>query len=205
MEYVAAVVRYVAFGLMLVFGVVAGAFVVGVTFDDPGGAGAVALTAAWLLPLVALSVFAFLRPDGAVPVLVGLTALVGLFVALDASLGLVPRGQGPVDAVAVFALGVALGVLGLHRPRPAGFLLLLLAGMMLVGLAGSVLAHGGEQGAGTLGGSSGVVTVPAILVGALFMLAGTLEPPQAVSDTPSAEERPASSRATGTRNGEQDT
>lgn len=50
------VLRYVAFTLMALFGLLGGLFVAGSALDDPGGWQAVAMTALWVLPLVALAV-----------------------------------------------------------------------------------------------------------------------------------------------------
>jgi hypothetical protein len=88
-----------------------------------------------------------------------------------------------------------------------------LAGTLLVATVGNVVMHQTGQlppGPG-LGASAGVVALPLLVVGGLFLLA---EPspdrtpvgaPHRVSESPTAADRPASSRATGTRNGEQDT
>jgi len=144
--------------------------VAGEMFTDPGGWPAVAMTASWL-PLIALSVFALRRPAAAAPAFVGATALVVLFTLADSAFDIIPRNSwGPVAAVAVFAIGVALAFLGLHRAELAG-LLMVVAG--LAQLAATVIGRGSEPGA-MFGGSSGVVVVPILLVGLLFLLAGAL-------------------------------
>jgi hypothetical protein len=169
MTRTAKVLRYVAFTFMALIGLGGGMFVAGETFVDPGGWAAVAGTAAWALPLVALSVFALRRPAAAGPVLVGATALVALFTLADSVFGIIPINDwGPVVAVAVFATGVALAFLGLHRAELAG-LLMVVAG--LAQLAATVIGRGSEPGA-MFGGSSGVVVLPILLVGLLFLLAG---------------------------------
>ena len=48
------ILRYVAFGLALLYGGLGAVFVIGETFADPGGAAAAGLVAAWLVPLVTL-------------------------------------------------------------------------------------------------------------------------------------------------------
>ena len=170
MTHTAKVLRYVAFTLMALFGLFGGLFVAGEAFSDPGGWQAVAMTAAWALPLIALSVFSLRRPAEAGPVFVGATALVVLFTLADSAFGIIPRGTGPFGAVVVFAIGVALAFLGLHRAELAG-LLMVVAG--LAQLAATVIGRGSEPGP-MFGGSSGVVVLPILLVGLLFLLAGAL-------------------------------
>ncbi|WP_132196938.1 MULTISPECIES: hypothetical protein [Kribbella] len=159
------------------FGLLGVMFVAGEAFDDPGGWSAVGMTASWLVPLVALSVFAVLRPESAGPVFVAATALAVGFTLADSAFGIIPRDDwGPVAAIVVFALGVALAFLGLRRAMLAG-LLMVTAG--LAQLAATVIviamrAAGDEPGASAmLGGSSGVVMVPLLVVGFLFVLAGS--------------------------------
>lgn len=172
------ILRYVAFTSMAVFGLLGGLFVAGSAFDDPGGWAAVALTVVWLAPLVALSVMALRRPAAAGPVFVAATAVVVLFTLADSAFGLVPRDDwGPVAAVAVFALGVALAFLGLHRAALAGLLMVIAGlGQLAATVAGVAVRAGGDgPGAGAmLGGSSGVVVLPLLAVGLLFLVAGLL-------------------------------
>lgn len=73
------------------------------------------MTAAWALPLIALSVFALRRPAAAGPVFVGATAPAVLSSLADSAFGIIRRGMAPVVVVVVFAIGVALAFLGLHR------------------------------------------------------------------------------------------
>ncbi len=173
------VLRYVAFTLMTLFGLFGAMFVIGETFMDPGGWTAVWVSALWVVPLVALSVFALLRPETAGPVFVWVTGVVALFTLTDSLVGLIPRDDwGPVAAIVVFALGVALGFLGLRRSLLAGTLMVGLAvTQLLASLAGVAIRSGGD-GAGPaagLGGSSGVVVLPILLIGALYVEAGRLE------------------------------
>lgn len=179
MTRLARVLRYIAFTSMAVFGLLAGLFVAGYAFEDPGGWAAVAVTALWVLPLVALSVLALLRQEAAVPVFIWVTVAVGLFTLADSAFGVIPRDEwGPVAVVVVLALGVALAFLGLHQAALAG---LLMIGTGLVQLAATVVGvavHGPGDGPGPgamLGGSSGVVVMPLLIVGALFLLSGLLD------------------------------
>jgi hypothetical protein len=179
MTGIAKVLRYTAFTSMALFGLLGGMFVAGYAFEDLGGWAAVGLTALWLVPLVALSAFALVRPEPAAPVLVGVTGAVALFSLADSAFGIVPRDAwGPVAAIAVFAAAVALAFLGLHRARLAGLLMVVLAVVQLAATMLGVAVHGAGEGPGPgalLGGSSGVVVVPVLVVGALFLLAGSLD------------------------------
>lgn len=174
----AKVLRYGAFGFMALFGLFGTLFVAGYAFDDPGGTAAVVMTAAWVVPMVALSLYALLRPDSAAPVLTVVTALVLVSALADALLGIVPRDDwGPVGAITVFSLGVVLAFLGLHRASLAGLLMVAAALTQLVGTALGFMVRGGDDGPGVgamLGGSSGVVVLPLLLTGAAFWVAGHL-------------------------------
>ena len=170
--------RYVAFTAMAVVGLLGGMFIAGNTFADPGGWQAAAVTALWTIPMVALSVHASLRPAAAGPVLAGATGMVAVFTVVDSAFGVVPRDDwGPVAAVAVFAVAVALAFLGLHRPRLAG-LLMILAGIaqLTATLIGVVIEAADGAGPGAaFGGSSGVIVLPLLVIGGLFLLAGSLQ------------------------------
>jgi hypothetical protein len=173
------VVRYVAFTLMALFGLLGTMFVAGYAFEDPGGWAAAAMTAAWVVPMVGLSVFALRRPEAAEPVLVGVTAAAGLFAVLDETLGIIPRDDwGPVTAIVVFGVGVVLAFLGLHRAKIAGVLMTGLALVQLLAIIAGVAIHETGDGPGPgalLGGSSGVVVLPLLVIGGLFVLAGSME------------------------------
>ncbi len=173
--------RYAAFTLMVLFGLLGGLFVAGYAFEDPGGWIAVLMTAGWVLPMAALIAYVLVRKEAAGPVFVGVTVFVGLSTVLDSLLTVVPRDDwGPVLAVTVFSLGVALAFLGLFRARLAGLLLLALAFVQLVATALGHLVHGGlfsGEGPGLmalLGGSSGVVVLPLVLIGVLFLMSDSL-------------------------------
>ncbi|HEU4947601.1 MAG TPA: hypothetical protein VFT31_10635 [Kribbella sp.] len=171
------VLRYLAFSLMMVFAVVGSAFIIGETLADPGGTSGVLISLSWFAPMVALAVYALRRPETATKVLTVLAGVVALFVVLDAVLGIVPRDDvGPVGSIAVFAVAVVLGFLGLRRPFPAGLLLLLVGA---ANLAGAVATAGSEDGrplGAALRGSSGAVAVPVLVIGGLFLLAALVEP-----------------------------
>ena len=178
MTATAKTLRYAAFTLMVLFGLLGGLIVAGYAFEDPGGWTAVLMTAGWVLPMLGLVGYALVRKAAAGPVFVAVTALVALATVLDSLWEVVPRDDwGPVLAIGVFSLGVALAFLGLYRARLAGLLLVLLA---LVQLGANILlhtVHGGlAEGPGlaaVLGGSSGVVVLPLLLVGVLFLASGS--------------------------------
>lgn len=175
----AKVLKYVAFTFMVLFGVLGGLFVAGYAFEDPGGWDAVLMTAGWVLPMLALVVYALVRKDAAGPVFIAVTAFVGLSTVLDSLLSVVPRDEwGPVLAISVFSLGVALAFLGLYRSSLAGLLMVLLAVVQLAAVVLLHLVHGNlSEGPGLgamLGGSSGAVVMPLLVIGLLFLIAGSL-------------------------------
>ena len=106
----------------------------------------------------------------------GATVLVLGFTVVDAVVGVIPRDDvGPVAAVTVFALAVALAALGLHRAKLAGLLMVTTALVQLGATALGAYVHGVGEGPGIgalLGTSSGVVVVPVLLAGTAFWLAG---------------------------------
>lgn len=174
----AKILRRTAFTFMTVFGLLGTLFVAGYAFEDPGGVTAVWMTAAWVLPMVALAGLALLRPETGGPVLTFATVLVLGFTVIDSVVGIVPRDDvGPVAAITVFALAVALAALGLHRAKLAGVLMVATALGQLGATALGVLVHETGDGPGLgalLGTSSGVVVVPVLVAGAAFWVAGVL-------------------------------
>ena len=172
------VLRYAAFTAMAVVGLLGGMFIAGNTFADPGGWPAAGMTALWAVPMMALSVYALVRPAAARPVLVGATWIVAVFTVLDSSFGMVTRDEwGPVTAIVVFALGVALAFLGLHLARQAGLLMILAGTAQLTGTVLGIAMEAADRTGpdATFGGSSGVVVLPLLVIGGLFLLAGSLE------------------------------
>ena len=171
--------KYLAFTMMTLFGLFGGAFVIGEAFTDPGGWTAVWVTALWVVPVLALSGLALVRPESAGPVFVLVTAVVALFTLADSLFGIIPRDDwGPVAAIVVFGLGIALAFLGLRRALLAGTLMVTAAVTQLVATVAGVAVHAAGDGAGPgagLGGSSAVVVLPLLVVGALFVEAGRIE------------------------------
>lgn len=185
MRMAAKILRYAAFVIMTLFGVIGGLFVAGYAFEDLDTWAAIASTAAWFLPTAVLSVLALWRPDVGAPVLVGVAVGAALLTVLDAVFTVVDvDAVGPVMAIAVFATAVALGFLGLHREALSGLLLIMLAVAQFVatvaGHSGALDEPGGGPGLGDLlTTSSGVIVLPMALVGVLYLVAGALdhEPP----------------------------
>jgi hypothetical protein len=179
MSGTAKVLRYTAFTLMTLFGLFGGLFAAGYAFADLSTWSAIGLTAAYAVPTIALSVAALRYPAQAAPWFVGLSGVVAVLTLLNAGFDLVETySVGPVVAIGVFALAVALGFLGLHRAALSGVLLLMLGlaqfGAVVLGFSGE-LAEGGGPGLGAmLTTSSGVIVVPMVVVAALFLVAGLL-------------------------------
>lgn len=190
----------VAFVLMELYGLVGAAFVVGESLMDPGGTAGVLYAAAWLVPTVALIAYTLRSPQAAARALTVIAGAVASFVVLDGALGIVPRGEGtavgPVGSIAVLAVSLALGFLGLRRPARAGFLLVLLGAAEVAGGYATVVVHGGGRPAGAaLGGSAAAVTIPALIVGGLFLIAAFLQrAPQPPTARTAGETTPPGSR-----------
>jgi len=176
----AKVLRSVAFTFTALFGLLGGMFVAGAAFDDPGGWPAVAMTALCVLPLIALSVFALRRPAAAGPVFVGATALI-----CSVHPGRLRPRHHPTRRLGARRRDRRLrdrcGA-GVPRPAPRRARRPADGGCR----AGSARGHGDRRGptcdrrrsgpgpGAMLGGSSGVVILPILVVGLLFLLAGSL-------------------------------
>jgi hypothetical protein len=165
----ARVLRYVAFILMVLFTVTASSLTAAYAMDDPGGWRGAALIAAWLVPLILLTIVAWRSPTQAVPVLAVATGLVVLlhawaFIAGPAW-GPVEDRIGPVRAVAAFTVAGPLAVLGLRRAAAAGW------AMLALGLLPAVLS------ARVGPGSSPVllVTVLVTTAGLLYLLSARFD------------------------------
>ena len=169
----AVLLRYLAFALMTLVGVLGGVFAVGYAFSDLDTTQAVGTTAPWLVLAIALSVFASRSRRIAPWALAVLTAFTVVRTPVESALGLTDRND-PFSAIWVLVLAVALGFLGLHHTRLAGGLLAVLGVGQLVAL----LVSADRDGAGwadLVGTSSGVVVVPVLVVAALFLAADVLD------------------------------
>ncbi|MFZ4518303.1 MAG: hypothetical protein ACOYOP_07935 [Microthrixaceae bacterium] len=167
--------RAIALSLAVLFAAFAGLFIAGETFDDPGGATAALLVAAWLVPLSVLTATAWWWPRVATPVLgvaVAVVCAIGVGYAVDATAWRTfEDGHGPVRAIIVFALTLPLAVLAWRRSIVGGGLLLTLAVVPgLLAVLGNVVAGPG----GGAPSSAIAATTPAALIGVLFLAAGLL-------------------------------
>lgn len=162
--------RRTAFGLMAFVTAFFAAFVVGETISDPGGLTAFGWIGLWFIPLAALIVLAWFRPPFASPVFVGLTAAVlamtAWAVVQSDSWRSFEDEHGPVRTIVVFVLTSAIAVYGLHRPREAGWLLVVLGVFPL-----ALSSLGGHLALGSLL----VAVTPALLAGVLYLIAAHLE------------------------------
>jgi hypothetical protein len=168
--------KWAGFTLMVLSTLIAGVFIAGETFTDPGGWKAAGLVAAWAVPLAVLAAMAWYRPSWAVPVCAVLTAaLIGISIWFAVS----PRGKGPTDAILTFALAAAIAVLGLKRTGVAG-VLLLVVGIVPFAVSSLVRGHGGPS-------SLAVVSFAPIITGVLYLLSASIKggrpAPSARTDT----------------------
>jgi hypothetical protein len=163
-------IKRLGFGVIAVFSVLAGLFIAGEAFEEPGGTGAISLVLSWLIPLVGLAGLAWYRPSLATPIVIvlsGAVVLASLWFAVDSDAWRVVEDQyGPVRAVAVFGLSAAVGVLGLKRTAIAGWLLIALG---LFPVAASSL--------GSFGGavSLSAVSVIPLITGMLYLISARLD------------------------------
>jgi hypothetical protein len=119
-------IKWLGFGIIAVFSVLAGLFIAGEAFEEPEGTGAIITVLAWLIPLVGLAGLAWFRPRLAAPIMIALSGavvLASLWFAVDPDVWrVIEDPYGPVRAVAVFLLSAAVGVLGLRGlSSQAGF------------------------------------------------------------------------------------
>jgi hypothetical protein len=169
---VARVLRGVGWWLTFVWLLAAFFFVIGETLDDPGGCSAVGLVACWLVPLAVLVATAWWRPGA---VRTPLVWSVSLPVAYAAS-ALVDRASwatfhdrvGPIGAILVMVIGLALAVLGRHPDSTleAGWAMVALA--VLPGLVLLVV--------GSLMVSLVAASLPVLVGGLFYVAAGMLTP-----------------------------
>ena len=176
MRTLGAVLRRTACGLTVLFSFLGIVFAIGYIVEDPGGGTAVALIAAMVLPLAWLMVVAIRSPRRAVTLIsIGVALLAG-YALITLAVRLV---EGPVVPLAALVLAAPTAVVGLRQPRQAGRLLLLVAVLPLLSIVTNVLIRGadGPHGPGAaLGGSTGVVVVPLLMLAVMFLLAARVDP-----------------------------
>ena len=172
----ARVLRMIAVGLVALFGTVAGLFIAGEALTDPGGWKAVVLTTAWAVPLIALSVLALVWPGPSSRVLPVVLALVAGWVIVDGLARVIDRDAwGPVGAVSMFAVLVPCGLLGVHRAAEAGWLMLAGAAAQFVATVASIDRAGGQSLWSALGGSTGVMVLPFLVLATVFLAVAAAE------------------------------
>jgi hypothetical protein len=170
------VLRIFAVALVALFGVVAGLFIAGETFIDPGGWQAVVLTASWALPLAALSVMALAWPSPSATVLPLLLAVVAGWSLVDSVAHVTDRDAwGPVGSISMFAVMIPCGLLGLHRAAEAGWLLLAGAAAQFAATVAGMDRAGGQSLWSAFGGSTGVMVLPFLVMAALFLAVAAAE------------------------------
>ena len=167
---VARALRGVGWWLSFVWLLAAFFFLIGETLDDPGGWDAVGLIACWLIPLVVLVAVAWWRPGAARAPLVWSVSLPVAYAAT----ALVDRDSwtsfqdrvGPIGAVLVMVLGLALAALGRHAETTleAGWAMVALA--LLPCLVLLVIGH--------LMASLVAASLPVHIGGALYVGVGLL-------------------------------
>lgn len=173
--------RRLGFDVMAVCSTFAGLFIVGETLSDPGGWEGVGLLALWVVPLVAVAAVGWFLPAVAAKLF---PALVAVVVGLSVWFAIDPDawrsfedGNGPVRAIATFALASALGLYGLRRTGAAGVMLL------VVGLVPVALGSFGGGGMSSLAAAS---TAP-VLTGVLYVWSTRSNPPPAPRSAPLVE------------------
>jgi hypothetical protein len=172
----ARVLRIVAVTLVAVFAVVAGLFIAGETFASPGGWEAVWATAVWAVPLVVLGVLAVLWPGPSSTLLPIVLAVVAGWVIVDSFAHIVDHDTwGPVGSVSMFAVAVPCGLLGVHRAAEAGWLLIAGAAAQSVATVAGMDRAGGQTLGSALGGSTGVLVIPFLVLAALFLAVAAAE------------------------------
>jgi hypothetical protein len=178
-----------AFVLMMIYGAFAIVWVVGELLTDPGGPAGISMSLSVVVAVVVLSLLAVRLPRLA-PTLLGVAvALLLVFAVVEAMVSVVPRGSesvalglGPVVAIAALVIAVPLAFLGLRSARLGGWLLVAAGLAPVVEIVARVVRGGG--GGLHLGGSSGVVALPLILVGLLFLLGAVSGPCGSREGTP---------------------
>jgi hypothetical protein len=172
----ARVLRVIAVTLVALLGIVAGLFIAGETFADPGGWRALLLTTAWAVPMVALSVMALVWPDLSSRVLPVVLAVVAGWMIVDSLAHIIDRDTwGPVGTISMIAVLVPCGLLGVHRAAPAGWLLSVGTAVQFVATVASVDRAGGQSLRSAFGGSTGVIVLPFLVLAALFLAVAAAE------------------------------
>lgn len=170
------VLRVFSFTLVLLLGLGVALFIASETITDPGGWQAVGLIAIWGVPLLVLSLLAVTWPDLATEALVPLLVLVATFAVADAAIDLIDHDTwGPAGTIAVFTVGIPCGLLGWRHAARAGWMLIGASAIQFVAVLTQLARNEGEPIRSALGGSSGALVLPFLVLGVLFLLTAVSE------------------------------
>ncbi|GAA2747656.1 hypothetical protein GCM10009868_38050 [Terrabacter aerolatus] len=175
MRTVSVVLRRTALVLTAVFACGGLLFALGYAFEDPGGGRAVLLAAVVVVPLAALTALAALRRRPALRVLAVAVGLYAVWGVVALFVDLVDAPDLPMIAL---VLALPLAVVGLTYALRAGVLLVVVAAVPLLSVVSILMRESDGEGPGLgdlLGGSTGVVVVPLLVLAGLFLLAGALD------------------------------
>jgi hypothetical protein len=175
MRTVSTILRRTALVLTAVFTCGGLLFALGYAFEDPGGGKAVLLAAAVGVALAALTVLASLRRRLALRVL---ALAVGLYAVWGVIALVVDLVEAPDLPMIGLILALPIAVVGLTYALLAGVLLVVVAAVPFLSVVAIVVRAPGLEGPGlgdVLGGSTGVVVVPLLVLAGLFLLAGALD------------------------------
>lgn len=161
--------------MMLVVGVLYGLFIAGETFAEPGGSNAALLTAAWVVPLIVITLLAWRMPKVAQPILyvyfvLAIVANVISFVFPDNYREFF-NTQGPWLGIGGFVFTIAATVWGYHNNKiVAGVMNIVLALLPMLGVLQMA------EPAALLGaGSSAALMTPGFIAGVLLILSDQLD------------------------------
>ncbi|MDA8295366.1 MAG: hypothetical protein M0004_02050 [Actinomycetota bacterium] len=167
--------RRIGFALTAVVAGLFGSFLVGETLSDPGGWKAIGLLALWGVPLGVLCLLVWFRPAVApwalVPLVVAMTSLSIWFAVDPGAWRAFENRNGPVRAVGLFALALALALWGLHRTLAAGVLL------VVIGVVPIALSSIGHDGMASLAAASAAPVITGLCY--LASAAAQHRPPRA--------------------------
>lgn len=167
--------RKVAFYVLNGFAVLATLFIAGYAFEDPGGWQALGGMAAWIVPMIVLGLLAWRFPEEMhAPLLV--LSLISIVVSWSQAVWFQNwrdflNTAGPVLSIGTFALVYALNVYARYHDE-------LFAGSLMVVVAISPILSqfvGTGFHAGILGGSTGAMLMPGVLIGVIYAAEGFVD------------------------------
>lgn len=169
--------RKVAFYVLNGFAVLATLFISGYAFEDPGGWQAAGLTAAWVVPMIAIVLLAWRYPK---VMRIPLVVLAGISVIVSASQAVwleqwkdFLNRVGPVEAIASFVVVMGLNAYARYHDE-------LLGGALMFAVAVTPIAalyFGTGMQRGILGGSTSALMLPGVIAGAAYIIDAELARP----------------------------